>query len=97
MNNIALFMCMYYVTESILYFIVYCQEKVFLSCETVIGMILLFERKYIIRCAVKNVTEFFNSENSDILIFSKLVKRVLVDARVDKSILRNPTLLHSIP
>lgn len=60
-------------------------------------IVFFLKRKYIIGCAVKNIAEFFNSQNRNILIFTELVKSMFVDALINEGILRDAAFFHGFP
>ena len=64
---------------------------------TVLLIGFFLKRKYIIGRAVKNIAEFFNSQDRNILIFTELVKSMFVDALIDEGILRDAAFFHGFP
>lgn len=64
---------------------------------TVLQIIFIFKRKHIIGCAVKNIAQFFNGKDCDVLIFPELIESVLVNSFVNQGILGNVALFHGFP
>ena len=64
---------------------------------TVLQIVFIFKREHIIGCTVKNIAQFFNGKDCDVLIFSELIESVLVNAFVNQGILGNVALFHGFP
>ena len=64
---------------------------------TVLQIVFSFESEHNIGCTVKNVAQFFNSKDCDVLIFSELIESVLVNAFVNQGILGNVAFFHGFP
>lgn len=56
---------------------------------TVLQIFFIFKSEYIIGCTVKNIAQFFNGKDCDVLIFPELIESVLVNAFVNQGILVN--------
>ena len=52
---------------------------------TVLQIVFIFKREHIIGCTVKNIAQFFNGKDCDVLIFPELIESVLVNSFVEYS------------
>ena len=41
---------------------------------TVLQIVFIFKREHIIGCTVKNIAQFFNGKDCDVLIFPELIE-----------------------
>lgn len=56
---------------------------------TVLQIFFIFESEHIIGCTVKNIAQFFNGKDCDVLIFPELIEGVFVNSFVNQGILGN--------
>ena len=64
---------------------------------TVLQIVFIFKSEHIIGCTVKNIAQFFNGKDCDVLIFPELIEGVLVNSFVNQGILENVALFHGFP
>ena len=64
---------------------------------TVLQIVFIFKREHIIGRTVKNIAQFFNGKDCDVLIFPELIESVLVNSFVNQGILGNVALFHGFP
>ena len=64
---------------------------------TVLQIFFIFESEHIIGCTVKNIAQFFNSKDCDVLIFSELIESVFVNAFVNQGLLGIMALFLGFP
>lgn len=64
---------------------------------TVLQIFFILKSEHIIGCTVKNITQFFNGKDSNVLIFPKLIEGVFVNSFVNQGILGNVALFHGFP
>ena len=53
---------------------------------TVLQIFFIFKSEYIIGCTIKNIAQFFNGKDCDVLIFPELIEGVLVNSFVNQGI-----------
>ena len=64
---------------------------------TVLQIFFIFKSEHIIGCTVKNIAQFFNGKDCDVLVFPELIEGVLVNSFVNQGILGNVALFHGFP
>ena len=64
---------------------------------TVLQIFFIFKSEHIIGCTVKNIAQFFNGKDCDVLIFPELIEGVLVNSFVNQGVLGNVAFFHGFP